>query len=281
MILFKTKAGLRDWLNKTTQNGKTTGFVPTMGALHSGHIQLINASKQNSDICICSIFVNPVQFNDPDDFIKYPVSTENDIQILEKAKTDVLFLPSVSEIYPEGKTGLEKYDLGDLETVLEGRFRPGHFQGVCQVMSRLLKAINPDHLYMGQKDYQQCKIVQHLVELMRIPVRFHQVETVRDKDGLAQSSRNRRLNSEQRKNANAIFKSLNYLKNNFSHGDLKPLIDSAKEILDSANFKIDYVSISDANNLKPIQVWDGKEPAVGLIAAFQGEVRLIDNMLLN
>ena len=281
MILFKAKADLQFWLNKQIEKGKTTGFVPTMGALHTGHIRLIEASKQITDLTICSIFVNPVQFNDPEDFKNYPVSTEKDIELLEKAETDVLFLPSVSEIYPDRKIALEQYDLRDLETVFEGRFRPGHFQGVCQVMSRLLKAVEPDHLFMGQKDYQQCKIVQRLLEIMKIPVEFHQVTTIRDQDGLAQSSRNRRLNPEQRKNANAIYKSLSFLKENMAAGDLSNLITDAQEILDSAQFKIDYVSIADAKDLKPISIWDGKEPAVGLIAAFQGEVRLIDNMLLN
>jgi pantoate--beta-alanine ligase len=280
MILFKARSELRLWLDKQTENGKTTGFVPTMGALHSGHIHLVEVSKQTADLTICSIFVNPVQFNDPEDFKKYPVSTEKDIELLEKAGTDVLFLPSVAEVYPDA-TNLEHYDLGDLETVFEGRFRPGHFQGVCQVMNRLLKAVQPDHLFMGQKDYQQCKVVQRLLHLMQIPLQFHQVATIRDIDGLAQSSRNRRLNPDQRKNANAIYKTLSFLKENFSAGDLKALISSAENILDSAHFRIDYVSIADAKDLKPIPVWDGKEPAVGLIAAFQGDVRLIDNMLLN
>ena len=159
MILFKKAADLRKWLDGQQAEGRKTGFVPTMGALHEGHIQLVKTCLAEQNNCVCSIFVNPSQFNDPKDFEKYPVSTEKDIEMLDRAGTDVLFLPSVEEIYPEGDKGLETYDLGSLETILEGRYRPGHFQGVCQVMSRLLRIVRPDDLYMGQKDFQQCLVV--------------------------------------------------------------------------------------------------------------------------
>jgi len=199
MILFKRSEDLQQWVLEQKNKGQITGFVPTMGALHEGHIQLIKACRSMVDQTVCSIFVNPVQFNNPEDFEKYPVSIEKDIQMLHEAGTDVLFLPSVEEIYPQGKTGLETYDLGPLETLLEGRYRPGHFQGVAQVMSRLLKLVQPDHLFMGQKDFQQCLVVQRLIEIMHLPVQLHTVPTVREADGLAQSSRNRRLTAEQRK----------------------------------------------------------------------------------
>lgn len=281
MILFKRSEDLQQWVLEQKNKGQITGFVPTMGALHEGHIQLIKDCRSMVDQTICSIFVNPAQFNDPKDFEQYPVSIEKDIQMLHEAGTDVLFLPSVKEIYPQGKTGLETYDLGPLETILEGRYRPGHFQGVAQVMSRLLKLVQPDHLFMGQKDFQQCLVVQRLIEIMHLPVQLHTVPTVREADGLAQSSRNRRLTAEQRKNAVAISQALIGIRGKLHSGDASELLKQAHERLDAAHFKTDYISIARASDLQPIANWNGKEKAVALIAAFQGDVRLIDNMLLN
>ena len=281
MILFKRSLDLQNWLSGQIAKGKTTGFVPTMGALHAGHIQLIETCRTISDRCICSIFINPAQFNDPLDFEKYPVSTEKDIEMLERAGTDILFLPSVAEMYPGESKYFEKYDLGPLESILEGRFRPGHFQGVCRVMHRLLNLIKPGHLFMGQKDYQQCLVVQRLIRQLNIPVQFHTVATVRDPDGLAQSSRNRRLTPEQRKNAIEISKALQKIREELVPGDNQSVIESAKKNLASAHFKTDYISIARATDLQPLENWDGKEKAIALIAAFQGEVRLIDNLLLN
>jgi pantoate--beta-alanine ligase len=281
MILFKESTDLRKWLNSDRNKGKKTGFVPTMGALHEGHIHLIDACRAVADITICSIFVNPAQFNDPKDYEKYPVSLEKDIQMLTLAGTDVLFLPLVKEIYPDGKGKLETYDLGNLENLLEGRYRPGHFQGVCQVMARLLKTVKPHDLFMGQKDYQQCLVVQRLIEILKIRLEFHAVPTVREPDGLAQSSRNRRLTVDERKNAPAISRALNMLREKLAPGDTLSIVQMAEKKLKEAHFRTDYISISDANDLSPIQNWNGKEKAVALIAAFQGDVRLIDNMLLN
>ena len=281
MILFKRSEDLHLWVSKQRSQGKITGFVPTMGALHEGHIHLIEASRSLTDLTICSIFVNPAQFNDPRDFEKYPVSIEKDIEMLDKAGTDLLFLPSVIEIYPQGNTGLETYDLGQIETILEGHYRPGHFQGVCQVMSRLLNIVTPDHLFMGQKDYQQCLIVQRLIELLHFQVHFHTVPTVRESDGLAQSSRNRRLTADQRVNAVAISKALNDIRGSLQSKGAEKALKQARERLEAAHFKTDYIYIARASDLQTISDWNGKEKAVALIAAFQGDVRLIDNMLLN
>jgi len=281
MILFKRSEDLHHWVLEQKNKGKITGFVPTMGALHEGHMELVKACRSMVDQTICSIFVNPAQFNDPKDFEKYPVSTEKDIQMLYHAGADIVFLPSVEEIYPHGQTGLETYDLGPLETLLEGRYRPGHFQGVSQVMSRLLKLVQPDHLFMGQKDFQQCLVVQRLIEIMHLPVQLHTVPTVREEDGLAQSSRNRRLTAEQRKNAAAISQVLSDIRGKLSSGDAGELLKQAREKLDAAHFKTDYISIARASDLQPLAYWNGKEKAVALVAAFQGDVRLIDNMLLN
>ena len=281
MILFKRSADLHQWVLEQKDRGLITGFVPTLGALHEGHMQLIKDCRSMVDLTICSIFVNPVQFNDPKDFEKYPVSSEQDIQMLYQAGTDVVFLPSVEDIYPQGQTGLETYDLGSLETLLEGKYRPGHFQGVSQVMSRLLKIVQPDHLFMGQKDFQQCLVVQRLIGIMHLPVQFHTVPTVREADGLAQSSRNRRLTPEQRKNAVAISQVLSDIRGKLASGHGSDLLKQAQEKLDAAHFKTEYISIARTNDLQPIVNWNGKEKAVALIAAFQGDIRLIDNMLLN
>jgi pantoate--beta-alanine ligase len=281
MILFKKSADLQRWVFEQKNKGKKTGFVPTMGALHEGHLSLIKAAQSTADLCICSIFVNPAQFNDRKDYEKYPISLEKDIEMLAKGDTDVVFLPSEEEIYPQGETRLETYELGSLETILEGHYRPGHFQGVCQVMSRLLEIVKPDHLFMGQKDYQQCLVVKRLIGLLQIQVQFHTVPTVREADGLAQSSRNRRLTADQRENAVAISQALHDIRRKLASGNEGPVLELAREKLDAAHFKTDYISIARASDLQPIQNWNGKEKAVALIAAFQGEVRLIDNILLN
>jgi pantoate--beta-alanine ligase len=160
MILFKRAAELAAYLETKAREGLLPCFIPTMGALHQGHLSLIKAAKAMNGITVCSIFVNPTQFNDPGDFHKYPVTIEKDIYLLEKQGADLLFLPGIAEIYPDGTDHLERYDLGYLETILEGKYRPGHFQGVCQVMRRLLAIVRPAHLFMGQKDYQQCMVLK-------------------------------------------------------------------------------------------------------------------------
>src|SRR5580692_9926762 len=244
MILFKRSADLSKWLNQQTASGRSIGFVPTMGALHEGHITLITISKKQTDITVCSIFVNPTQFNDPKDFQKYPITLEKDVALLEAAGADILFLPGVSELYPTGTADLEHYDLGRLENLLEGKYRPGHFQGVCQVMYRLLNIVRPDHLFMGQKDYQQCMVVQRLLTLMALPARLHRCPIVREPDGLAMSSRNLRLSPVQRANATAIYHALQWLGQKFRVAPASALAE-AEKILKKADFQIDYISVAD------------------------------------
>lgn len=280
MIQFQRAADLAAWLLKQRSSDRTIGFVPTLGALHAGHISLIDISKKKATLTVCSIFVNPTQFNDPTDFQKYPVTLEKDIPLLEKAGVDVLFLPAVSEMYPKGTTGLETYDLGPLETLLEGKYRPGHFQGVSQVMRRLLEMVRPDHLFMGSKDYQQCMVVQRLIEIVGLPVTLHRCPIIREADGLAMSSRNTRLTPDQRANATAIYRALTTVKNGFTAQPLPLLTETATRLLESAGFRVDYVSIANAQTLEPLP-GPSPEGAVALIAAFQGEVRLIDNMVLS
>ncbi|MBS1600518.1 MAG: pantoate--beta-alanine ligase [Bacteroidetes bacterium] len=281
MILFKHVHELKNYIASERLAGRKIGFVPTMGALHQGHLALIETCRENGNLSICSIFVNPTQFNDPKDFQKYPVTIEKDIYLLEKKGTDILFLPSKEEIYPGGTTGLRHYELGFLETILEGKFRPGHFQGVCQVMDQLLRIVEPDHLYMGQKDYQQCMVVKKLLQIIGLKTVFHACPTVRESDGLAMSSRNTRLNESERINAVTIFKTLSYLKKNIRQGDLSGLLNNAKNLLIEKDFKVDYVEIADAETLETVNEWNGKQNVVALIAAFLHEVRLIDNMLLH
>lgn len=281
MIIFKEVLPLQSHLNKLRKAGKKIGFVPTMGALHNGHLSLIKQSKTIDDITVCSIFINPVQFNDKKDFEKYPVTIENDILLLEKEKTDILFLPAIDEIYPEGLKTKTSYDIGYLETILEGFYRPGHFQGVCRVMNKLLGIINPDDLFMGQKDYQQCMIVKKLLSLCKIDVQFHIVPTQREESGLAMSSRNLRLSEVAKKQAASICKALDLIKSNIAVAQTEELKKQATDVLYNAGFdKIDYVEICDADTLIPVNDHH-KNKMVALVAAFIDGVRLIDNMLLN
>lgn len=283
MILYKKEADLRNYLDIQEKKDKKIGFVPTMGALHPGHAALITASKKVNPITVCSIFVNPSQFNDPKDFKKYTVTIENDILMLESSGCDILFLPSVAEIYPNGTTGYTHYGLGYLETILEGKYRPGHFQGVCMVMQRLLDIVKPDNLYLGQKDYQQCMIITKLIDLMGMkkPVQVIICPTLREPDGLAMSSRNLRLNKAEREKAPAIYQALNFIKNNLQKGSLLQLVANARTKLHEQGFKTDYIEIVNAANLQSVNDWDGKQKLVALAAAFLNEVRLIDNMVLD
>jgi pantoate--beta-alanine ligase len=281
MVLFKKKDDIRRYLDRKKQQKQQVGFVPTMGALHQGHISLVESSRNDNSITVCSIFVNPAQFNDPKDFEKYPVTIDRDIYMLEAAGCDVLFLPALEEIYPDGtKTG-EKFELGYLETILEGKYRPGHFQGVCMVMKRLLEIVNPDNLYLGQKDYQQCMVIKKLINDNFTGMATNVCPIIREPDGLAMSSRNMRLNEEERKKAPAIYSALQSLQKNLRKGDLQPLKTGANNSLTKQGFKVDYIEIADASTLLPVTEWNGKQKLVTLVAAFLNEVRLIDNLLLN
>ena len=254
-----------------------------MGALHSGHISLIEAAKKNGNLVVCSIFINPTQFNDKKDFDRYPSTIEKDISLLLAADTDVLFFPNVEEIYGPGHGVQEHYELGYLETVLEGSYRPGHFQGVCMVVRRLLEIVRPGILYLGQKDYQQCMVIKKLVELMGKTgdIKIQVCPTLREPGGLAMSSRNLRLSTEEKERATLIYKTLEYIKTAIKPGDLTLIKKEAVSRLTTAGFKVDYVEIADAETLELAQNWDGKKKLVALIAAFLNDVRLIDNLVLN
>lgn len=277
MIIIREAERSRRFLGEKA-TGTSFGFVPTMGALHAGHLALLQRSKRETDKTICSIFVNPTQFNDPADFSKYPITLEDDIRMLEMAGVDILFLPDVHEMYPEGTASLETYDLGRMDRLLEGRQRPGHFQGVCQVVHRLLSFTTPDVLFMGRKDFQQCMVVRRLIHLKSIPVRLEICYTVREADGLAMSSRNMRLSPEDRSTAPILYDVLNRLKRGLDAGPLESLLRAGREALAAAGFRVDYLEICRTTDLEPVTEWDGHTPITALAAAFLGEVRLIDNI---
>ena len=283
MIICKTIDSLQAVLKPLSKMNEGIGFVPTMGALHEGHLSLIGSSKKNSGTTVCSIFVNPTQFNDAKDFEKYPITIQNDIVLLEAAQCDVLFLPSVAEIYPEELVTNHHYELGFIETVLEGSHRPGHFQGVCQVVQRLLAIVQPNEIFLGQKDYQQCMVIKKLTTLLGLDATNVIIgKTVRETSGLAMSSRNMRLSDADKQRATAVFTVLNYVQQNIQSGPLSYLLLNAQDQIRSAGFeKIDYVAICKASTLEPIANWDGKEKLVVLVAAFLSGVRLIDNMVIN
>lgn len=251
-----------------------------MGALHKGHVSLVERCRTENELLVCSIFVNPTQFNDPKDFRKYPITLENDIYLLEKAGCDALFLPAVEEIYPGGASHLKKYELGSLELILEGEFRPGHFQGVCQVVHRLLDIVQPNKLYLGQKDFQQCMVIRELTRLVGIRTDIVICPTQREKDGLAMSSRNLRMNADERERAPRIYDALLSIRNGIKPGSLAQLSGAARQLLEEAGFKVDYVAIALADTLEITDDWDGRKPLVALVAAYLNEIRLIDNMLL-
>lgn len=240
-----------------------------MGALHEGHLALIKSSVATCEVTVCSIFVNPTQFNDPSDFEKYPVTLSEDIEKLEQVGCDVVFYPSVSEMYPNGTADLKSYNLGLLETILEGKYRPGHFQGVCVVVDLLLQAVQPTKLFMGEKDYQQIAVVQKMLELTSSSVELVKCPTVRSAEGLALSSRNARLSDEQKVQALSIYKGFT----------LSTEAAFKQSLLENGFESIDYVACVDPQTLqeKPY----GEKPCLILVAAFIGGVRLIDNKTLS
>jgi pantoate--beta-alanine ligase len=280
MILVKTVHELRKMIDAQRGSGQQAGFVPTMGALHAGHLSLIDTSVNQGLFTICSIFVNPTQFNNPDDFLKYPATLEHDINLLEGAGTHLLFLPDASEIYPAGYIA-PHYELGYLETVLEGKYRPGHFQGVCQVVDRLLSFVEPAHLFLGSKDYQQCMVINKLVDDKHPGITVHFCDTIREPDGLAMSSRNMRLNPLQRIKAVEIIRTLREIEQQVHQFSPTQLIAHATDNLTYAGFRVDYVSLSDAATLAPVENWPHQGKVVALVAAYLEDIRLIDNIVFD
>jgi pantoate--beta-alanine ligase len=280
MIVFKYSKYLRKYLENIKREGLSTGFVPTMGALHAGHLSLISQSMKNTDVTICSIFVNPVQFNNKDDFQKYPSSIENDILLLEESGCDILFMPDEQEIYPDEESKIKHFAIGPIENILEGKFRPGHFQGVCNVVEKLLKIIEPSHLFLGQKDYQQCLIIRKLIRLLHLNIKVIICPIIREPGGLAMSSRNRRLNENERKTAAKLHESLNNVKTRLPQENFLTLKQLAISDLGKEGFRIDYLEMANAGDLELIENSNGNYNTILLIAAFLNDVRLIDNLMV-
>ncbi len=280
MLLFKQVPQLQKYLDTLRENNRNIGFVPTMGALHDGHLSLIRLSKQGSDFTLCSIFVNPTQFNEASDLDKYPRTIEKDVEMLIGAGCDALFLPDVNEMYPGGSQQAETYSFGDLETVMEGEHRPGHFAGVGQVIKRFLDIVNPDQMYMGQKDFQQFAIVGDLLRQLESKTELVMGETRREPDGLAMSSRNMRLTPEERNIAPLIHQTLTAAKGKVKTHSPEQIKQEAIRQLDIPEFTLDYFEIADATTLQPITSFENTKSAVACTAVFLGKVRLIDNILL-
>jgi pantoate--beta-alanine ligase len=284
MIIFRKAGELQEYLLKhRATDTRETGFVPTMGALHQGHISLVDIAKRSNNLVIVSIFVNPTQFNDKADYQKYPESADEDILMLAEAGCDVLLLPDINEIYPGGPGKMQTFGFGYLDTLLEGAHRPGHFKGVGQVVARLLDIVNPDKLYMGQKDYQQCVVIHHLLQLLGKDKDIELIvcPTVREADGLAMSSRNRRLTEPQRALAGLLYQCLVSIQAKQHSSNFLIVQKECSDLLTQKGFAPEYISLADAKDLTELDNYDRDRKIVALIAAKLGDVRLIDNMIIN
>ncbi|MFA5044795.1 MAG: pantoate--beta-alanine ligase [Paludibacter sp.] len=281
MKIIGTKQDLNIEIELLKANKKSIGFVPTMGALHSGHIALVERAVAENDCCIVSIFVNPTQFNNLIDLEKYPRDLDRDAQMLESIGCQLIFAPEASEIYTTGElTGSFDFDFGGLDSVMEGKFRPGHFNGVVQIVSKLFRLIQPDKAYFGEKDFQQLAIIHRMVNIMHFDINIIDCQIVRDESGLAMSSRNERLTEEQRKKAveisKVLFESRNFVPK-MSPDDLNKWV--IEQVNAFPELKVEYFDIVHSVTLQTINSWTS--PAVGCIAVFCGEVRLIDNIRYN
>lgn len=279
MIITQTVSEVQQLLDKYRDDKMSIGFVPTMGALHEGHMALIDAARAQCDVVVASIFVNPTQFNEASDLEKYPRTPESDNELLKKHDCDVLFFPSVEEMYPSDTDTSIQMDFNGIDRAMEGEFRPGHFEGVAQVIHRFLDVLAPDAIFMGQKDYQQVRVVQLVTEQLNHRTTVVMVPTVRHEDGLAQSSRNLRLLPEHRKKANVIFRTLSWAKEQVSNRAIEEVKAVAMANLTIPGFKPEYFEIIDGQTFEKLEDWD-HETIVACTAVWAGEVRLIDNMIL-
>lgn len=281
MIIVRNKAELMPILERQRVNGKIIGFVPTMGALHAGHISLIENSLKQSDFTVCSIFVNPTQFNDKADLERYPRMPEKDAAMLEKAGCHMLYMPEVMDIYPETDTRV--FDFGHLDKVLEGAHRAGHFNGVGQVVSRLFDIVKPHKAFFGLKDYQQVAIIKKLCEILNYTIEIIACPILRESDGLAMSSRNMLLNEEERKAASLIPQLMQEAQTRLKNAE--PIESVKQYVLEKLShnpiYKPDYFDVCDANTLLPLNSLIIKGPSIILIACFVGKIRLIDNLVIN
>ncbi len=277
--ILTTRAEAAEFAASARFSGKKMGFVPTMGALHQGHLSLVSRALEENDLCVVSIFVNPIQFNNPIDLEKYPRTPERDIQMLINAGCHAVFMPTVQEMYPEPAT--ETYDFGHLDKVMEGAFRPGHFNGVAVVVRRLFEIVQPHRAYFGEKDYQQLAIIRELVSKYQLPVEVIPCPIVREADGLAMSSRNMRLSASDRSKAPEIYRILKAAREIAKDHDVATVKEWVLKSLKSIDgFEPEYFEIASAESLLPIDHWDEAEVVMGFVVVWLGGVRLIDNIEL-
>lgn len=277
MKVIHTIKDLQAELSALKAQGKKVGLVPTMGALHAGHASLVKRSVKENDVTVVSVFVNPTQFNDKNDLEKYPRTLDADCRLLEDCSATFVFAPSVSEMYPQPDT--RRFSYAPLDTVMEGAFRPGHFNGVCQIVSKLFDAVKPHRAYFGEKDFQQLAIIREMVRQMQFDLEIVGCPIVREEDGLALSSRNARLSAGERENAlnisRTLFKSRTFAANH-SVSETQKMVEEA--IAAASDLRLEYFEIVDGNTLQKIANWDETSYAVGCITVFCGDVRLIDNI---
>jgi len=278
MEVVKTSEALAQVISKRKREGHSIGFVPTMGALHQGHLSLVHEAGRHTGIVVTSIFVNPTQFNNPDDLKRYPRDLEKDIRLLESTPCHILFAPGVKDIYPEVDTRV--FDFGAIDKVMEGKHRPGHFNGVGQVVSKLFDLVKPDKAFFGLKDFQQVAVIKRVVSMLKLDVEIVTVPTVREPDGLAMSSRNMLLTSDHRKNAPRIAKTL-FESCNFALAN--SVAETSRFVIEGVNatpgLEVEYFEIVDGNSLMTVKSWDASNYIVGCIAVLAGEIRLIDNVV--
>ncbi len=280
MKTFEKRNALAAWLKQQKSKGKSIGFVPTMGALHEGHLALAEKARDDNDLVVCSIFVNPIQFNKPEDLKKYPRTLTADLEMLAAIGCDAVFCPDEKEMYPTPETKV--YDFGHLDKVMEGRYRQGHFNGVAIVVKKLFDIVLPDRAYFGQKDYQQLQIIKALVKTENLNVEIVPCPTIREPDGLAMSSRNTRLTPEQRHEAANIYKALNNIRILYHKTSISEIKKQTVNQIDaSKHLEVEYFEIVDAETLLPIEKQTSNKKAVACIAVHAGQVRLIDNVLIN
>ena len=277
MELTRTIQEVSPVVERLTGNAGSLGLVPTMGSLHEGHISLINRSFEENPHTVVSIFVNPTQFNDKKDFESYPRNLDEDLGILEELGVDLVFAPGERDIYPEPDTRV--FDFGGLDRVMEGKFRPGHFNGVAQVVSKLFGILHPEVAYFGEKDFQQLAIIRRMVARLKIPVRITGCPIVREPDGLAMSSRNRLLSPEQRTSAARIHQALVRAREKAGTGSIDAMISETIAFIEGdPNLQVEYFEIVNDASLLPVSSWNEPGDKRGCLAVFAGQVRLIDNM---
>ncbi len=278
MKTIYTLANLKIELDALLEKNKKTGLVPTMGALHNGHASLVRKAKTENDVVITTIFINPTQFNNPEDLIKYPRKEEEDKKLLEEIGCDILFMPNTEEIYQNYE--FPGIDLGKLDTIMEGKQRPGHFIGVCQIVYRLFQITQPTNAYFGLKDFQQVAVIKYMTNYFKLPINIIACDTVREENGLAMSSRNLRLNETQKEDALILYSTLKFIQNNYQNSSPYQLKIDATHFFNQGNLSLEYLEIVNPETLEQLNdTWVAE--SIACIVASAGDIRLIDNLKIN